>query len=51
MIFILAPPAAKEATAASKTADMLGVIGILIVRPLVEIALSRYQATEIVSLL
>src|SRR5947207_1257160 len=41
-IFILAPPAAKEAIAASKTADMLAVIGFLIVRPPVEIGLSRH---------
>src|SRR5437867_6026855 len=42
VIFILAPPAAKEAIAASKTADMLTVIGFLIVRPPVEIGLSRH---------
>jgi len=42
VIFILAPPAAKEAIAASKTADMLAVIGFLIVRPPVEIRLSRH---------
>src|SRR5438309_1120865 len=41
VIFILAP-AAKEAIATSKTADMLAVIGFLIVRPPVEIGLSRH---------
>src|SRR5438132_13588551 len=41
MIFILAPPAANEAIAASRIADAPAIIPFRIVRPPVEIALSR----------
>jgi hypothetical protein len=40
VIFILAPPAANEAIAASKVADTPTIIAFRIVRPPVEIALS-----------
>src|SRR5882724_11242366 len=41
VIFILAPPAANEAMAATKIANAPAIIGFCIVRPPVEIALSR----------
>ena len=41
VIFILAPPAANEAIAASKIADAPAIIAFRIVRPAVELALTR----------